>query len=387
MLTLVLTFISLFFGAWPQTTDLSDQFNQAVALQQAGKLTEAAEKYRIILKRKPDYAEAQANLGVVLGRLGQNEEAVAAYETALKLAPQFVQIWLNLGILYYRTNEFEKAINAFDKFLAVQPQHLQARQLLGLSLIEIGYNTAGIEQLKPTLAAAPQDVAVLYSLGLAYVRLNRMKEAEETIGQLATASAGQAVSYLLKGQLQLARFEFEKAILDLQKAQILNPDLPRLNYSLGLCYYKLGQNKEALAAFTAEIKQRPKDFTTIYYLALLHEAEGNLEPAAKYAEIAIGMQPDSVEVLNNLAWILATHPAAALHLAAAAQTPCVAVFSSRDWPGSWYPYGVPQRVFRTEIECEGCYLTECVERKNACLNRITVAEVAEACSELLMSRG
>jgi len=75
-----------------------------------------------------------------------------------------------------------------------------------------------------------------------------------------------------------------------------------------------------------------------------------------------------------------------MHLAAAAGTPCVAIFSSRDWPGAWYPYGVEQRVFRSEIECEGCYLVECVERQNECLRRISSDDVLSACTELLSAR-
>jgi heptosyltransferase-3 len=72
-----------------------------------------------------------------------------------------------------------------------------------------------------------------------------------------------------------------------------------------------------------------------------------------------------------------------MHLAACAQTPCVGIFSSRDWPGAWYPYNVKSRVFRSDIECEGCYLVECIERQNECLKRISVEEVLSACRELL----
>lgn len=75
-----------------------------------------------------------------------------------------------------------------------------------------------------------------------------------------------------------------------------------------------------------------------------------------------------------------------LHLAAAAGTPCVAVFSSRDWPGAWYPYGVTARVFRSEIECEGCYLIECIERQNECLKRTSTTEVIASCRLVLRQR-
>ena len=59
-----------------------------------------------------------------------------------------------------------------------------------------------------------------------------------------------------------------------------------------------------------------------------------------------------------------------MHLAAAAGVQCVAVFSARHAPGAWNPYGKSHRVFQSQIECEGCLLVECVEKKNECLARI-----------------
>lgn len=73
-----------------------------------------------------------------------------------------------------------------------------------------------------------------------------------------------------------------------------------------------------------------------------------------------------------------------MHLAAAAGTPCVALFSAREWPGMWFPYGVPQTVLRKQIECEGCGLMECVERRNECLERITAATVGLSCQQWLV---
>src|SRR5262249_38222838 len=72
-----------------------------------------------------------------------------------------------------------------------------------------------------------------------------------------------------------------------------------------------------------------------------------------------------------------------MHLAAAAGTPCVALFSARDWPRAWDPHRVPSPGFRTTVVCEGCYLVECVERANECLTRITVEEVVGGCEALL----
>jgi asparagine synthase (glutamine-hydrolysing) len=75
-----------------------------------------------------------------------------------------------------------------------------------------------------------------------------------------------------------------------------------------------------------------------------------------------------------------------MHMAAAVGLRCVAVFSSRERPGLWYPHGSGHRVFRTTIECEGCGLVECLERGNACINRITTDEVMGACREILATQ-
>ncbi|MGD1083156.1 MAG: glycosyltransferase family 9 protein [Verrucomicrobiota bacterium] len=75
-----------------------------------------------------------------------------------------------------------------------------------------------------------------------------------------------------------------------------------------------------------------------------------------------------------------------MHLAAAVGTPCMAVFSAREWPGMWYPYGAGHRVFRSEIACEGCALVDCVEHGNECLQRITVKQVLAGCQDVLREK-
>ncbi len=74
-----------------------------------------------------------------------------------------------------------------------------------------------------------------------------------------------------------------------------------------------------------------------------------------------------------------------MHLATAAGTPCVAIFSAREPAGRWHPYGPGHQVLRVAIECAGCRLAVCAERHNACLTRIPVDTVFDACSAVLTS--
>ena len=71
-----------------------------------------------------------------------------------------------------------------------------------------------------------------------------------------------------------------------------------------------------------------------------------------------------------------------MHLAAAVGVPCVAVFSARDWPGKWEPYGPAHKVLRFDVPCSGCRLEVC-DRGLICLTNLSVQEVYAACLEVL----
>ena len=297
----------------PQAPDLATQFQEAVALQQQGKFTEAAAAYRTLLKRNPAYVEAQANLGVVLARLGKYDEAVIAYQRALKLAPQLIQIELNLGIAHYRAGQMKPAAAVFERFLAQQPDHLQARQLYGLALNAQGRDAEAIAQIRQTLDAAPPDPAVLYALGQSCLRAGQAGF-QDALQRLAAFPAGLPALHFLQGQAFLRDNEHEQALDELLKAEKLQPELPRLAFTIGLAYRQLSRNQEAMAAFEKELQRSPQDAPTHYYLAAAAEAAGNLTLASQRVNAALKLDPQSAEANALLAKILFTQnkPAQAL---------------------------------------------------------------------------
>jgi len=67
-----------------------------------------------------------------------------------------------------------------------------------------------------------------------------------------------------------------------------------------------------------------------------------------------------------------------MHLAASMGVPCVAIFSSREKIGLWYPYGSEHVVFRSDAICSPCQLMECFSERPPCLIDITPELVASA---------
>jgi ADP-heptose:LPS heptosyltransferase len=83
------------------------------------------------------------------------------------------------------------------------------------------------------------------------------------------------------------------------------------------------------------------------------------------------------------AQVLVGHDSGPMHLAAAVQTPCVAIFAARNKPRVWFPYGKQHRVLYHQTDCWGCGLETCITERKKCLTSITVDEVVNEVRAIL----
>lgn len=73
------------------------------------------------------------------------------------------------------------------------------------------------------------------------------------------------------------------------------------------------------------------------------------------------------------------HDSGPMHMAAAVDVPIVAVFSSRNPPGLWFPLSANKRIHYSVIECMGCGKLTCEELHKECIRRISVKDVFDSC--------
>ncbi len=83
---------------------------------------------------------------------------------------------------------------------------------------------------------------------------------------------------------------------------------------------------------------------------------------------------ESCALLGRAAFFLG-HDSGPMHLAAAAGTPCVAVFTARAKPGVWFPYGRGHHPLYHRTPCADCRLEVCRYGHRLCITSITVEEV------------
>ena len=80
--------------------------------------------------------------------------------------------------------------------------------------------------------------------------------------------------------------------------------------------------------------------------------------------------------------LLVSNDTGLVHAAAAVGTSVVGIYSSRNFPGAWHPWGDGHTILRDDsAQCRFCFKTECETKE--CINNITVEHVIDACSAYL----
>ncbi|HLX04793.1 MAG TPA: glycosyltransferase family 9 protein, partial [Candidatus Binatus sp.] len=90
---------------------------------------------------------------------------------------------------------------------------------------------------------------------------------------------------------------------------------------------------------------------------------------------------ESCELLTRCA-MLVCNDSGVQHLAAAVGTPCVSLFTRREFPGMWWPHGPQHEVLLKDVACHTCFLDAC-PYDNKCIKAIGVDEVIAAAERVL----
>jgi ADP-heptose:LPS heptosyltransferase len=95
------------------------------------------------------------------------------------------------------------------------------------------------------------------------------------------------------------------------------------------------------------------------------------------------MSPRESAAVLEKCMVFVGHDSGPMHLASAVGTPCVAIFSSRNLPGQWFPARRGHSVIYHKTDCFGCMLETCVVERKRCILSISVDEVFTAITRAL----
>ena len=124
---------------------------------------------------------AHYNLGLALARGGAPAEAIAPLARAVELEPDDAEFLGALGEAHAADGAHEDAVAAFDRALSLLPDEPSLCYNRANSLADLGRTEAAVEGYRAAVARGGDDAATRLHLGVALHRLERWREAAESL--------------------------------------------------------------------------------------------------------------------------------------------------------------------------------------------------------------
>jgi len=210
-------------GRGPASTETRGDARIAYQLAQDGRLDEAGQRCRDILRVDPGNPDANNCLGVVEQRLGHPERAVVAFEAALAAHPGYVPAYGNLANSLAQLGRHDEATRVVDTALKLEPDAAIDNWSLGELAYRLSCFDEAIAFYRRAIAADPGDFRSRVGLALSLKRIGRLDEALTHAEHAARLQPSDAGTCLIRGDILSDMGRLDDAANGYRRAVRLRP--------------------------------------------------------------------------------------------------------------------------------------------------------------------
>jgi tetratricopeptide (TPR) repeat protein len=162
------------------SVEVQTLFDEGIKLDEAGKHTEAIEKYKAALEKDPEQANIMGSMAESYREMEKYDDALEVYRKAIALKPDDPTLYTNMGVVLDKLGKTAESQEA-----SLNPGgSAESYFNLGATLVNSGRTAEAIEPFKQAIAADPNFADAYYELGMC------LSGKQETMGE--------AVKYLKK---------------------------------------------------------------------------------------------------------------------------------------------------------------------------------------------
>jgi len=242
--------------------------NMGNILDDTQRYREAIDAYQKALAISPKDDAALFNLGIAYKHAKKPELAIETWRKAADLNPENPQPLLALADYYYENNHYDLAMDEYQRILRRWPDLQDAHFTLATVYYKRNQVEYAIEEYKRVIDINDRNNYARK----AYINLGILESGDRKGGEAAMEKAqnyiqkalvmkpNDAEALLSLGIMYMKKEMFDRAIDTFLQAQRATNDsrlVADTNNNIGKCYYKKGQYKKALQAFTRGIEDDP----------------------------------------------------------------------------------------------------------------------------------
>lgn len=212
--------ISLFFlaPAFGLSQPVSKLLEDAGAMLDSSKYSDAIALYDRILSREPRNVTALRNRGLAFGRSGVVDRARADFISALALEPECTMCYLSLSKLALMEADFKGAVKFADDAVGWDAKSAEAYYLRGLARDALGRKIDALMDYNHAIQLAPKNPDYLIAKAKHYMGERAFDIAEEVVRSALVLDPERADTYFQLCRCQIETRRYEEALASITLA-------------------------------------------------------------------------------------------------------------------------------------------------------------------------
>jgi len=282
----------------PASAKQPSPFADSEALLRDGKFEEAKTKIQQELRQNPSSAEGYGLLGLIYMEEKNYPEAQNALERGVKLAPHSTRIRNDLGNAYVAQAKIDLAEKEFREVVRLKPTDRDGNYNLGLVLLGKKQAANATHYFE---AVHPPDIPSQINLTRAYLEAGRKSDALRTVKALSAQNKDNVQVHFTLGVLLASEKELKTAQIELEQANLLQPQIYEILYNLGEVYLRNGDYANAELALNRALKLKPDSVELLYLLAQVYVRQSKPVDALDVLVRAHKLAPENLDIILLLA--------------------------------------------------------------------------------------
>ncbi len=203
----------------------------------------------------PPNADLKLRLAGLNAQAGRFDEGLSLAKDVAASQPKLAAAHYLIGQLHLQRGNLQPATDALNTVIGLQPSHAPAYFLLGNVYERKGEVDRAIASYRKAQSLNPKDPAVLNNLAWIYAARTQNLSEALTLALNAQEAAPNSPSVLdTVGFVYYQRKEYAKAEPVLKRAAELGARIAPVHHHLGMTYYRLGKNEDAIASLKRSLQ-------------------------------------------------------------------------------------------------------------------------------------
>jgi tetratricopeptide (TPR) repeat protein len=259
------------------------------------------------LRVQSGYLPALLGLGNI--SLQQNNANVALAYASQVIATSFwvADAHILAGSSYLLQGDLNQAQRAFELAAGLNPRSPAAEERLGHVLAMRGNYADAEKAYESSLAIAPDYSPALSSLAEILSKEGKAKQATARIDRQITTQPKSFQLYVAKAEFCIAQKDWDCAEHSYQQTLALNSYYINGYLALAHIYAATNRPQSMIQEYEAARARFPEYLPTYILLAQVYEYVGNIDRARQTYQDALKVDPNSYQLMSNLARLYADH--------------------------------------------------------------------------------